>query len=137
MKAVIDCNILVICLTSRSSYHIIYKALTQQKFQLVISSDILLGYEEVLQRKYNVTVANTFVALLKELPNVQFYTPFYNWRLINADADDNKYTDCAIAGSANFIVTEDKHFAILKKIAFPKIKVVSIDEFVDLLTTEK
>lgn len=99
------------------------------------SPDILLEYEEVLQRKYNVTTANTFIALLKELPNVQFYTPFYNWRLINADPDDDKYTDCAIAGSANFIVTEDKHFAILKKIAFPKITVLSIDEFVHLITS--
>ena len=135
MKVVIDCNVLVMCLASRSSYHIIYKALTQEKFQLVISPDILLEYEEVLQRKYNVTTANTFIALLKELPNVQFYTPFYNWRLINADPDDDKYTDCAIAGSANFIVTEDKHFAILKKIAFPKITVLSIDEFVHLITS--
>jgi len=134
MKVVIDCNILVMCLTSRSSYHIIYKALIQQKFHLVISPEILLEYEEVLQQKYNITTASAFVALLKELPNVQFYTPFYNWLLIEADRDDNKYADCAIAGSANFIVTEDKHFAVLKKIPFPKIAVLSIDEFVHLLT---
>ena len=133
MKVVLDCNILVMCLTSRSSYHIIYKALIQRKFYLAISSEILLEYEEVLQQKYNVTTANAFVALLKELPNVQFYTPFYNWMLIAADPDDNKYTDCAIAGSANFIVTEDKHFAVLNTIPFPKIAVLSIDQFINLL----
>lgn len=133
MKVVLDCNILVMCLTSRFSYHVIYKALIQEKFQLIISSEILLEYEEVLQQKYSVTTANAFVSLLKELPNVQFCTPFYNWMLIDADPDDNKYADCAIAGSANFIVTEDRHFVVLKTISFPKISVLSIDEFIQLL----
>ena len=137
MKVVIDCNILVICLSSKSPYHIIYQSLIQGKFNLVLSSEILLEYQEVLQQKYSVPTANALVALLKELPNIQFYTPFYNWMLINADPDDNKYTDCAIAGSANFIVTEDKHFGVLKAIPFPEITVLSIDEFIHLLTEEK
>ena len=137
MKVVIDCNILVMCLSSKSPYHIIYQSLVQGKFNLVLSSEILLEYQEVLQQKYSVPTANALVALLKELPNVQFYTPFYNWLLIDAAPDDNKYTDCAIAGSANFIVTEDKHFAILKTIPFPKITVLSIDDFIQLLTGEK
>lgn len=47
------------------------------------------------------------------------------------------YIDCAIAGSANFIVTEDKHFGILKDIDFPKITVLSIDDFIHFLTEEK
>jgi len=76
MKVVIDCNVLVMCLASRSSYHIIYKALTQEKFQLVISPDILLEYEEVLQRKYNVTTANTFIALLKDFLTFNFILLF-------------------------------------------------------------
>ena len=103
----------------------------------MLSSEILLEYQEVLQQKYSIPTANALVALLKELPNVEFYTPFYNWTLINADPDDNKYTDCAIAGGANFIVTEDKHFGVLKAIPFPKVTVVSIDDFIELLTAEK
>ena len=137
MKVVIDCNILVMCLSSKSPYHIIYQSLVQGKFTLVLSSEILLEYQEVLQQKYSVPTANALVALLKELPNVQFYTPFYNWLLIETDVEDNKYTDCAIAGSANFIVTEDKHFKVLKNIPFPKITVLSIDELIDLLTEKK
>ena len=137
MKVVIDCNILVMCLSSKSTYHIIYQSLVQGKFNLELSTEILLEYQEVLQQKYSVTTANTLAALLKELPNVHFHTPFYNWRLINADPDDNKYIDCAIAGSANFIVTEDKHFGVLKDIDFPKITVLSIDDFIHFLTEEK
>jgi predicted nucleic acid-binding protein len=57
--------------------------------------------------------------------------------LINADPDDNKYTDFAIAGSANFIVSEDKHFGVLKAVPFPKITVLSIDDSIELLTAGK
>jgi len=42
--------------------------------------------------------------------------------------------DCAIAGIADFIVTDDRHFKVLKKIPFPKVKVISADDFVEILT---
>lgn len=71
--------------------------------------------------------------MLKELPNVEPVYLFYKWNLINNDPDDNKYTDCTIAGSADYLVTQDGHFDILKSIAFPKITIVTIDEFVSLI----
>jgi len=133
MTVVIDCNIFVMCLTSKSPYHIIYKHLISGKFNLAISEEILFEYEEVIQKKYNVSTANALMALLKELPNVHFHVAYYKWLLIDADADDNKYCDCAIAGSANYLVTEDRHFDVLKKTAFPKVATLSIDEFTALL----
>jgi predicted nucleic acid-binding protein len=54
---------------------------------------------------------------------------FYKWLLITADPDDNKFVDCAISANANSIVTNDKHFNILKDIAFPKVNVIDIDLF--------
>ncbi len=137
MTVVIDCNIFVMCLTSRSPYHIIYKALIQGKYNLAITSEILLEYEEIIQQKYGVSTANALMALLKELLNVNFYTTYYRWHLINADADDNKYSDCAIAGGANYLVTEDKHFDVLKTIDFPKLATLSIDEFTAMLLPVK
>ncbi|MGE9311491.1 putative toxin-antitoxin system toxin component, PIN family [Niabella sp. CJ426] len=130
MVVTIDCNIFVMSLTSRSPYHIIYKSLIQQKYTLVLSGEILLEYEEVIQRKYNVSTANALVSLLKELPNVRFQNTYYKWHLISIDEDDNKYVDCAIAGSANYLVTQDKNFQILKTINFPKVNIISIDEFI-------
>lgn len=130
MVVTIDCNIFAMSLTSRSPYHIIYKSLIQQKYTLVLSGEILLEYEEVIQRKYNVSTANALVSLLKELPNVRFQNTYYKWHLISIDEDDNKYVDCAIAGSANYLVTQDKHFQILKTINFPKVNIISIDEFI-------
>ena len=48
MKAVVDCNILVTCLSRRSPYHHIYTFLVAGKFELIVSQDILFEYEEVI-----------------------------------------------------------------------------------------
>jgi predicted nucleic acid-binding protein len=53
------------------------------------------------------------------------------------DKDDNKFTDCAIAGNADYIISEDRHFDILKDIEFPKLTLLSIDEFMMLLKSKK
>ena len=59
--------------------------------------------------------------------------PYYKWNLITADPD-NKFADCALNARADYIVTNNRHFNILKKIDFPKINVVNIDTFKKLLT---
>jgi putative PIN family toxin of toxin-antitoxin system len=133
MTVVIDCNILVMCITSRSPYHVIYQSLVENKFNLAVSTEIALEYEEVIQEKYGIATANAFMALLKELPNIFYCISYYNWQLIKTDPDDNKYSDCAISGSASYLVTEYKDFSVLKKISFPYIHAIGIDEFVDLL----
>jgi predicted nucleic acid-binding protein len=70
---------------------------------------------------------------LTELPNVHSQFVYYKWNLIEADPDDNKYVDSAIAGQAEYLVTEDKHFAALKQISFPQVNTMSIDDFVKKL----
>ncbi len=133
MTVVLDCNILVMCLTSRSPYHVIYQSLVGGNFNLVVSVDIMLEYEEIIQNKYSTATAHAFMTLLTELPNVHRIQPHYQWQLIETDVDDNKYCDCAIAGQAEFIVTEDRHFDILKNIPFPSISAITIDQFLEIL----
>lgn len=58
---------------------------------------------------------------------------YYRWNLIKADPDDNKFADCAIAGRADSLVTNDKHFKVLKDIDFPRVTVVTPEEFENLL----
>ena len=50
--------------------------------------------------------------------------------------DDNKYTDCAVAGNATMIVSNDKDFNVLNTIEFPKIKVMNGDSFLELLKVD-
>lgn len=133
MRCVIDCNIWVMCLTSKSPYHKIYKNFIRGGFSICVTNDILLEYEEIIQRKYGISTASAFLSLLRELPNVVYVDSWYQWNLIEADKDDNKYVDCAIAAQADNIVTQDNHFSILDTIAFPKVAYCSIDEFVPML----
>jgi predicted nucleic acid-binding protein len=59
--------------------------------------------------------------------------PFYKWDLIIADPDDNKFVDCALNAGADFIVTNDRHFNVLKEIDFPPVQVIDIDSFKKIL----
>lgn len=133
MRVVLDTNIIIVSLPSRSPYHQIFTSLVENKFELVVSNSILLEYQEIIQRKYSVRTANIFIELLGELQNVDFIDPPFKWNLITLDEDDNKFTDCSVAGYANFLVTEDRHFDILKTIEFPKIHTLSVDEFLSQL----
>ncbi|WP_367913616.1 putative toxin-antitoxin system toxin component, PIN family [Leadbetterella sp. DM7] len=133
MKIVLDCNILVVCLTSRSPYHHIYQSLIGGEYELAVTSEILLEYKEIITQKYGQTTAGAFMALLSELPNIEFINTYYQWNLISADPDDNKYSDCAIAFNADYLVTEDKHFNILTTVPFPEVPTLSLDEFMKIL----
>lgn len=137
MTVVIDCNVWIRCFSSRSPYHLIYASLVANKFNLAISSEIMLEYEEIVQQKYSVSAANALMAVLLELPNVKLFYPHYHWQLIEADREDNKYCDCAIASQSSYLVTDDKHFDVLREIPFPSITVISTDGFFDLLKEYK
>jgi predicted nucleic acid-binding protein len=60
-------------------------------------------------------------------------TPWYKWNLIAADHDDNKFADCALNAGADYIVTNDHHFNVLKTLGFPPVTVVNIETFKDIL----
>ena len=51
---------------------------------------------------------------------------------ISVAPDDNKFVDCIIIANADYIVSLDTYFDILKTIAFPKVNVIRIEEFVNL-----
>jgi putative PIN family toxin of toxin-antitoxin system len=129
MRVVVDTNILVASLSSKSKYHWIIQALREGKFELCVTAEIYLEYEEILKQKYNPIVADAFLNSLKELQNVLLIDVFYNWNLIESDKDDNKFADCAVAGNADFLITNDRHYNILKTIGFPPINVISLEEF--------
>lgn len=81
----------------------------------------------------NITVAKDVIRTLLALPNVQQVIVYYKWNLVKADADDNKFVDCAVSYNANGIVTQDKHFNALRLINFPKINIISINEFKSII----
>jgi putative PIN family toxin of toxin-antitoxin system len=134
IKTVIDTNVLVAALSSRSVYHWLIELLLDEKIELYVTDEILLEYEEVLRAKYAEVVAANFLMALKELPNVFFAHVYFRWNLIS-DPDDNKFVDCYVAAGAQYLISHDTHFAVLKKTPFPKVNIVHITEFEAVLKT--
>ena len=132
-KIVLDTNILLVSISSKSQYHWIFEKLLNGKFELYITTEILTEYEEIITLKYNGNVAKNVIRTLLKLPNVHQQIIYYHWNLINTDPDDNKFVDCAISANANYLVSNDKHFNVLKEITFPKIIVLKIDEFKEII----
>jgi uncharacterized protein len=133
MRIVLDTNILVRSVSGRSMSSKIFDALFNQKYTLCISTEILLEYEEILSRIYDKETAELVISSILLLPNVIRIEVYYDMRLIEADADDDKFVNCAFAANAHYIISDDKHFSILKRIEFPKILVISFDKFQDIL----
>lgn len=129
IKVVLDTNVLLVSISSRSKYHWIYEKLLNNEFDLYITNEILMEYEEIISIKFNSAVATNITKALLILPNVIKINIYYKWNLISEDIDDNKFVDCFLNSNSNLLVTNDNHFNILKKIDFPKVKIVTIKEF--------
>lgn len=133
MRVVLDTNVLLISISSKSRYRPIFDALLNGTFELAISNEILSEYIEVLERKANTIVTVNIAEVLLNSENVIRTEIFFSWGLIKEDEDDNKFVDCAIASNAKFIISNDRHFRILKEVEFPKVDVIGIEEFLESL----
>lgn len=89
-----------------------------------------------MTQKMSVEVATHVIHLLLESKYVELVNPYFSLHLIEADHDDDKFVDCAFAANATYIVSDDKHYSILKDIDFPKILVLKLKEFLGLLQSE-
>jgi putative PIN family toxin of toxin-antitoxin system len=136
MKVVIDTNVLVSSLSSKSVYHWIIEALFNERFELYVTDEILFEYEEILRLKYSEKVANNFMLALQELPNVHYAQVYFRWNLIK-DEDDNKFVDCYVAAGSSYLLSNDSPFSVLKKIQFSKVNIINIDEFKIALSNYK
>jgi putative PIN family toxin of toxin-antitoxin system len=133
LKVVIDTNILLVSISSKSKYHWIFEKLLNDEFDLFVTNEVLMEYEEIISSKYNSRLAKNVIRTLLLLPNVHQATIYYNWNLIENDADDNKFVDCAVNSNSHVLVTNDKHFDVLKNLDFPKLMVVNISAFEGIL----
>lgn len=127
--AVVDTNVLLVSISDRSPYHWLYQALLRKEYRLLVGTDLVLEYEEIIGEQMGPAVAEDVLKALHRLSNVIWVQRYYRWGLITADPDDNKFVDCAIAGNADCIVTYDKHFGVLKDIPFPRVTVITPEEF--------
>ena len=126
---VLDTNILLVSLPRKSKYRIIFDSLINNKFTLAVSNEILNEYREIISKKMSPEISDNLLALLVNLSDTRMINIHYKWNLIEADKDDNKFSDCYLAANADYLVTNDKHFDNLKNKSFPLINILDADEF--------
>lgn len=136
MKIVLDTNVLLVSVSERSPLHWVFQRFVNGDYTLCVTTDILNEYAEKIEEHMGIEVAENNLKTILRLPNIQKVTAYFKWNLITNDPDDNKYVDCAIAANADYLVTHDSDFNILKRIPFPKVKVVNVVEFKEILEAE-
>jgi len=133
MKIVLDTNCLLPSIFGNSPYNWLWEAFCENQFTLCCTTDIIQEYEELLADFYSPEISESVINTITNAPNLEQVIPYYKWNLIPADPDDNKFVDCALNVGADYLVTNDRHFNILKMTGFPPIKIVDIETFKTLL----
>lgn len=134
-RVVLDTNCLIMALSKNSESYPAWKKLREGKYTLCVSNEILTEYREVISSHLSAEIADNVIGALCESPFVEFIVPYYHLQLIEQDPDDNKFVDCAFAASAKYIVSNDRHFDVLKQIDFPKIQVIRLIDFIGMLNS--
>ncbi|RIV18798.1 putative toxin-antitoxin system toxin component, PIN family [Fibrisoma montanum] len=129
MRIVLDTNLLVAIIGRLSPYRWLFDSIIAGKVALCVTTDILMEYREIMEQKNGVDVAENVINFITVMPTTERIEIFYAFDLITDDPDDNKFIDCAIAADADYLVSNDKHFEVLKKIEFPKVNWIRLAQF--------
>lgn len=133
-RIVLDTNCLIQALPSRSLYHKIWTDFLEGRYCLCVSNEILTEYEEILAIHTSPEVAHNVVEAIARHPKVCYRESYYRFFLLShIDKDDNKFVDCAITAQADYIVSDDAHFKHLKQVPFPRLNILTLDEFNETL----
>ena len=128
-KVVVDTNALVSTLSSKSEFHKLIRLILDEDISMFVTDEIMFEYEEVLHEKYSESVAQNFLSALKEIPTVEYVNIYFKWNLLLQDEDDNKFVDCYLAANAEYLITNDTGYNVLKKIDFPKVNLIKLEDF--------
>lgn len=132
-RLVLDTNCLIQIVSPRSKYHSLWMSFVRGEYELCVSNEIVDEYLEILQKLTSVEVAEYIMKTIINSPFVVFIDPFYKFDLIQADKDDNKFVDCAIAAQARCIISNDHHYDILSTISFPHVEVIKLTDFMEIM----
>ena len=135
MKVVLDTNVLLVSLPSHSPFHPIYRAVVEGRISLFVTNETLTEYEEQISVRLGIDRTDIQLRELLNLPSVVLIDVYFHWHKIEADPDDNKFFDCAVACGADYLVTNDRHFNVVSQIDFPKVTIIRAEDFLTVLQT--
>ena len=116
MTVCLDTNVLIQARASSHPYGVILDGFVFGLLNWAVSNRVLSEYEEIISSKAGAVAWGTMFRLIELIDmsgNLISISPHYQFHVIGNDPDDNAFTDCAIAAHADYVITEDRHFAPL------------------------
>jgi uncharacterized protein len=117
MLVCVDTNVMLSAFARNSPVVPLFDAITSGGLSIAVSTSILFEYEEIAQQQGGAAFAEKIMRMIALVSvvhqTVHFAGPTFEFGTIPADADDNKFANCAIVTHADFVITDDKHFASL------------------------
>lgn len=135
MRIVLDTNVLVSMILGGALNALVDKW-DADRFQVVASVAIVSEYAEVLARpKFGLSrdIVEAMVAYIQR--KAEFVVPTETIGAIADDPTDNMFLECAVAGSANCIVSGDPHLNALGD--FRSIPIITPRDFLNQLERAK
>ncbi|MBC7120334.1 MAG: putative toxin-antitoxin system toxin component, PIN family [Candidatus Methanosuratus sp.] len=138
MKVVLDTNILISALIKAGKPRELVSRIAEGKVQLILSRNILEEFLEVAEdpriRRY--IDENNVIAYLRVLGSVaKIVRVRSRFKVVKEDPDDDVILRTAKDGTAEYIVSGDKHLLSLGE--FRGIKIVTANEMLKLLKEGK
>ena len=99
------------------------------RYVLCVSNEVLSEYEEIIASHTSPAASRITIEAILRANNVLRVDAHFHFGLIVNDPDDNKFVDCAIAANADYIVSDDHHFNVLRQTTFPSVEVKCLRDF--------
>ncbi|MBI3943581.1 MAG: putative toxin-antitoxin system toxin component, PIN family [Chloroflexi bacterium] len=137
----IDTNVLVSRFLSPTGIPAqIFHLWRETVFEVVVSESVLSEYQRVLgyehiRARHQMSDAEIADVLLDLRRFSLLVAPQGQVEVIGADPEDNKFLECAVAGSADYIISGDLHLLQLK--AYRGIQILAPAAFIALITLGK
>lgn len=135
IRVVLDTNVVIsAAIATDGNPAMIFEMLILEEIKNFTTQEIIEEIREVLQRpkitkRLNLLeqefIMNTFEECSEKIK------PGVNFDQIKEDPDDNKFLDCAVSASADYIISGDTHLLNLQ--TFRGIKIVSPAEFIKII----
>jgi putative PIN family toxin of toxin-antitoxin system len=135
LKVVIDTNCFISCIGKKSPYRNGFDAFIDGKYSLFLSTEILLEYEEKFSLFWGNEVSHNLLGVLLTSENISLHVVYFNFHLVQGDADDNKFADVYLSSAADILVSNDSNVLKISENDFPPVRVMRLETFADFIKT--
>ena len=131
VQRVLDTNILISSVLG-GTLELILDKWSEDAFTVVVTSEILDEYFEVINRPKFRLSQRTIDKIIRYIYQfAEFVVPTETIQFVEADPNDDKFLEAAVAGYVDAIISGDNHLLELK--IFRDIPILTAREFIDAL----